>query len=313
MQNRNKQNIKVIDISHHNIVDDWRKVAKSGVKGVYIKLTEGKSYVDKDAYKNYLGAKSAGLHVGFYCYSHCTNDYKKEVDFFLSQLGEMKSDLPHCLDLEENKGQSKAKVNAFSLAWLGYLQQKTAITPILYTGYSFLSNFTSAVAKYPLWIARYAADSRRPVGFSNPGDSKIWSRWAMFQYTDEGQINGIRGNVDVNEMDLAFFKSIDSGVVLIGDANPPSSYRKGDSGLGVKELQQKLMKLSYDLPKYKDDGSYGYETVSAVKAFQEKNELTVDGIAGEATVEKIDNLIEELEKTKAECLPKITSLGDCYA
>lgn len=62
----------------------------------------------------------------------------------------MKADLPHCLDLEGNKGQSKAKVNAFAFAWLGYIQKKTAITPILCTGYSFSSNFTSAVAKYPL-------------------------------------------------------------------------------------------------------------------------------------------------------------------
>lgn len=314
MQDRSKQNIKVIDVSHHNTINDWKKVAADGVKAVYIKLTEGKSYVDEDAYKNYLGAKSAGLRVGFYCYSHCTNDYKKEVDFFLSKLGKMKPDLPHCLDLEENKGQSKAKVNAFALAWLGYIQKKTAITPILYTGFSFLSNFTSAVAtKYPLWVARYAAGSKRPIGFSNPGDSKLWNRWAMFQFTDEGRINGIRGNVDVNEMDLTFFKSIDAGVVLTGDANPPSSYQKGDNGVGVKELQQKLMKLGYDLPKYKDDGSYGDETVSAVKALQKKNGLTVDGIAGETTLEKIDELLEALEKPKEEDLPEVTSLGDRYA
>lgn len=311
MQNRSKDNIIVIDVSHHNSIQDWKKVAAAGVKGVYIKLTEGKSYVDEDAYKNYLGAKNAGLRVGFYCYFHCTNDYKKEVDFFLNKLGDMKPDLPHCLDLEENKGQSKVKVNAFALAWLGYIQKKTAITPILYTGYSFLSNFTSTVAKYPLWIARYAGGSKRTIGFSNPGDSKVWKRWAMFQFTDEGRINGIRGNVDINEMDLAFFKSIDAGVILTGDANPPSSYRKGDSGLGVKELQQKLIKLGYELPKYKDDGSYGDETFS--KAFQTKSGLVVDGIAGESTLERIDDLIEELEKPKAEDLPKVTSLGDRYA
>ncbi|MGC3791987.1 GH25 family lysozyme [Priestia aryabhattai] len=313
MQDRSKQNVKIIDVSHHNTINNWKKVAEDGVKAVYIKLTEGKSYVDKDAYKNYLGAKNAGLRVGFYCYSHCTNDYKKEVDFFLNKLGEMKPDLPHCLDLEENKGQSKAKVNAFALDWLGYIQKKTAITPILYTGYSFLSNFTSAVAKYPLWVARYREGAKRSVGFDNPGNSKVWSRWAMFQFTDKGRVNDIRGNVDVNEMDLAFFKSIDSGVVLEGDANPPSSYRKGDSGLGVKELQQKLLKLGYDLPKYKDDSHYGDETVSAVIEFQKKNRLTVDGIAGESTLGKVDDLIEELEKTKAEGLPKVTSLGERYS
>ncbi|MCM3181904.1 hypothetical protein M3642_03065 [Priestia megaterium] len=203
-------------------MNDRNKVAADRVKAVYIKLTEGKVHVDENVYKNYLGAKNSGLRVDFYYYYHCTNDYKKEVDFFLSKLHKIKPDLPHCLNLEESKGQSKAKVNAFTLVWLGYIEKKTAITPILYTGYSFLSNFTTGVAtKYPLSVSCYAAGSKRSIGFSNLGDSKLWNRWAMFQFIDEGRINGIRGNVDVNEMDLAFFKNIDAQVVLTGDANPP--------------------------------------------------------------------------------------------
>lgn len=236
MQKRSPKNVKVIDVSHHNGKINWTKVAMDGVKGVYIKLTEGTSFLSKTAYSNYLGAKNAGLHVGFYHYEHVNNDPIEEVNFFLKKLGNMKVDLPHCLDLEENKGKSKSQVNAFALKWMDYLQNKTEITPILYTGYSFMNNFTSAMAKYPLWVARYAGGSKRVQGFDAPGSSTIWGTWAMFQYTDSGKVKGISGNVDINEMDLAFFKSIDSGVVVIEDANPPSSYRKGDSGLGVKEL-----------------------------------------------------------------------------
>ncbi|GAB1759306.1 peptidoglycan-binding domain-containing protein [Priestia megaterium] len=114
-------------------------------------------------------------------------------------------------------------------------------------------------------------------------------------------------------MDLDFFKSIDSGVNLVGDADPPSSYRKGDLGLGVNELQQKIMKLGYTLPKYGDDGSYGAEMVSAVKAFQKANGLLDDGIIGEKTLAQIDDLIKELNKPKEEDLPKVTSLGDKYS
>lgn len=44
----------------------------------------------------------------------------------------------------------------------------------------------------------------------------------MFQFTDEGKINDIRGNVDVNEMDLDVFKSIDSRIVLTGDKRATS-------------------------------------------------------------------------------------------
>ncbi|RBN38619.1 autolysin, partial [Priestia megaterium] len=74
MQNRNNQNIKVIDVSHHNGTFDWAKVASDGVKGAYIKLTEGTTFLDKKSYDNYIGAKNAGLRVGFYHFAHADND-----------------------------------------------------------------------------------------------------------------------------------------------------------------------------------------------------------------------------------------------
>lgn len=313
MQSRSKQNVLGIDVSHHNGVVNWKQVAAAGYKFVYLKLTEGKSYVDKTTYNNYIAAKNAGLRVGFYHFAHPTNDPVAEVDFFLKKLGDMKADLPHCLDLEDNNGLSKSKVTAFAAKWMAYLQNQTGITPILYTGYSFIkSNFTSVLAKYPLWVARYSG-SNRVKGFDNPGDAIIWDKWAMFQYTDSGKVSGIKGNVDINEMDLAFFKSIDSGVNVIGDANPPSSYRKGDSGLGVKELQQNLLKLGEKLPRYGADGKFGEELELAVKSFQARNKLTVDGIAGKGTLSAIADQISELNKPKPEDLPAVTSLGDKYS
>lgn len=309
MQSRSSKNVKIIDVSHHNGTINWTQVALDGVKGAYIKLTEGTSFLSKTAYQNYLGAKNAGLRVGFYHYAHANNDPIKEVDFFLEKLSNMKVDLPHCLDLEENDGRTKAQVNAFAVKWMEYLQKKTGILPILYTGYSFMNNFSNNMAKYPLWVARYSG-SNRAGGMNNPGSSTIWNKWAMFQYTDSGKVKGISGNVDVNEMDLDFFKSIDSGVTVVGDANPPSSYRKGDSGLGVKELQQNLLTLGEQLPRYGADGSFGDELEQAVKAFQSRNKLTVDGIAGPATLAKITQLLDELNKPKEEV--KVTSLGDKY-
>ena len=107
--------MKIIDVSHHNGTISWTQVALDGVKGAYIELTEGTSFLSKTAYQNYLGAKNAGLLVGFYHYAHANNDPVKEVNFLLKKLGNMKVDLPHCLDLEESKGKNKAQVTAFGL------------------------------------------------------------------------------------------------------------------------------------------------------------------------------------------------------
>ena len=219
----------------------------------------------------------------------------------------MKADMPNCLDLENNKGQSKSKITSFALEWLEYMERKTGITPILYTMVGFLPNFTSKkLARYPLWISRYN-------GKDNPGNSSIWGKRAMYQYTDSGKVKGISGNVDLKAMAADFFKAIDSGVSYVGDAKPPFAYQKDDNGLGVKELQKNLLKLGFKLSKYGADSSYGDEMVSAVKKFQKANKLTVDGIAGKNTLVKVAELIKELNKPNEEDLPNAKSLGDKYS
>ena len=64
-----------------------------------------------------------------------------------------------------------------------------------------------------------------------------------------------------------------------------ASYRRGDSGSMVKSIQQRLSQWGY----YDGgiDGIYGSRTEAAVRAFQKKNGLTVDGIAGPSTLAAI--------------------------
>lgn len=59
--------------------------------------------------------------------------------------------------------------------------------------------------------------------------------------------------------------------------------KKGDKGADVANLQRLLMQAGYALPKYGADGDFGDECLSAVKAFQKDNKLTVDGIVGAKT------------------------------
>ena len=65
------------------------------------------------------------------------------------------------------------------------------------------------------------------------------------------------------------------------------SLKKGSSGEKVKELQRRLKELGYY--NYGIDGNYGDRTVESVKAFQKKNGLTADGVAGEATLKKLNS------------------------
>ena len=61
--------------------------------------------------------------------------------------------------------------------------------------------------------------------------------------------------------------------------------REGTRGLAVTNLQQRLIELQY--LDDKADGVVGKNTIAAVKAFQKKNGLTADGIAGLATQQRL--------------------------
>lgn len=67
----------------------------------------------------------------------------------------------------------------------------------------------------------------------------------------------------------------------------------GSRGTDVKFLQSMLLQLGEKLPKYGADGDFGRETEAAVKSFQKKNKLEVDGIVGPITWGKIDELAEK--------------------
>lgn len=67
----------------------------------------------------------------------------------------------------------------------------------------------------------------------------------------------------------------------------------GDKGNDVKTLQTKLNKVGYKL---EVDGICGNATVAAIKDFQKKYNLAVDGQAGKNTVTKLNSVISAKEK-----------------
>lgn len=67
------------------------------------------------------------------------------------------------------------------------------------------------------------------------------------------------------------------------------SIRPGCKGEAVKQLQEDLNYIGYNCGKA--DGIYGAKTKTAVEAFQQFYGLAVDGIAGEKTLAKIDEVL----------------------
>ena len=72
--------------------------------------------------------------------------------------------------------------------------------------------------------------------------------------------------------------------------------KKGSKGEDVKALQLQLLKLGYDLVSYGADGDFGSVTESAVRAFQKKAGLEVDGLYGSKSHAALMSAIADLER-----------------
>ena len=81
--------------------------------------------------------------------------------------------------------------------------------------------------------------------------------------------------------------------------------RKGDKGPYVTLLQTQLLNRGYKLPKYGADGSFGNETLAAVKLFQKDWGLKEDGIVGEETWKFLESSPEKM-KTYTVTIPNIS-------
>lgn len=67
--------------------------------------------------------------------------------------------------------------------------------------------------------------------------------------------------------------------------------KNGSKGANVMQLQKDLVSAGFDIGKYGADGSFGDDTEKAVKSFQDKYNLTLDGIAGPNTLSKLAEVL----------------------
>jgi lysozyme len=185
-------NRKVIDISHHNTVEDVNAVKMAGVLGVIHKATEGTGYVDP----NYAPRKNlfAGLLWGAYHFVH-PGQIEAQVDHFLQVTG-LHDDMLYALDWETSSTGVANQQEA--TAFLKLLEAKTGRKGVVYSGNVAKEKIKGAddyIGSHRLWLAQYSA---------LPKVQKSWKTWWLWQYSD-GEVGpephgcpGVSGYVDTN-------------------------------------------------------------------------------------------------------------------
>jgi peptidoglycan hydrolase-like protein with peptidoglycan-binding domain len=67
--------------------------------------------------------------------------------------------------------------------------------------------------------------------------------------------------------------------------------REGSTGVAVRGLQRRLIAAGFGIDDI--DGRFGPQTQAAVRAFQERHELDVDGVVGPQTWERLNALAQD--------------------
>ena len=110
-----------------------------------------------------------------------------------------------------------------------------------------------------------------------------------------------------------YFDYSESGEVAPGrDHLGDRTLENGMSGEDVRELQEGLIRLGYDLGRWGADGDFGDATEEAVRSFQRAKKLPVTGIADSATCEALENALAKSEKPAANPRRVRISGGRCY-
>lgn len=92
-------------------------------------------------------------------------------------------------------------------------------------------------------------------------------------------------------INLTQVASPNTSVTVSSSSNSCTLLRKGSTGQGVKELQEKLNKLGYGLVV---DGDFGNKTQTAVLDFQRKSNIEIDGIVGPTTLSFLNTAISKI-------------------
>lgn len=190
----------IIDVSSHNGEIDWNKVKESGVDGAMIRLGyrgygDATIVEDECFQKNIAGAKNAGLKVGVYFFSQATTPEEaiEEAEYVTEKIWGRGVSLPVAFDMEPFMGNErflnhdiKSKTEMAD-AFLKVIT-KFGYEPILYGNPTWLTNDVdiSKLTEYPIWLAHYTYSTEWPYKFR------------MWQFTSQGRVNGISGDVDLN-------------------------------------------------------------------------------------------------------------------
>lgn len=196
---------KGIDVSKFQGKIDWRKVANDDVDFAYIRLGyrgygSGKIVTDDNYEYNIENCNAAGIDTGVYFFTEAISEREaiEEADYVLENIRGYQVDLPIVIDVEESASSDSRTKNLTQeertdivLAFCNRIKDAGHEVMIYGNLKSMLIMMDlEKLEGYDKWFAYYKYPLRFPY------------KMRMWQYTSNGEVDGIKGGVDMN---IAFY------------------------------------------------------------------------------------------------------------
>lgn len=222
---------RMIDVSKYQPDIDYAKVKAAGIEGVIIRcgITYwGEQQMDKDPYfeQHYAGFKAVGIPVGAYYYSAADNNEvaKREAEYCKTLLAGKQFELPVYYDVENNERMGNLSKDALTQICNTFCDTMEASDYFvgIYSNTNYFTNklnFSELSQRYTIWLADFRGENANQTLKRD-----IW------QYSSTGRIDGISGNVDLDECYRDF---------------PPLMKEYGKNGFGKETEQPQLPVYTY--------------------------------------------------------------------
>lgn len=179
-----------IDVSAHNGRVDFKKVKAAGYSFVFVKASEGSKYRDSLFRHHVDNARKAEMTVGAYHFFRKSRDGRAQAINFLHAIEGVPLDLPLVIDVEDwnNDNYVDSTTVRKRLKDLIDRLHVSGRKVMIYTnGDGYKAYYKQGhYESLPLWICAFKQPSR------------LQARAVFQQYSHWGQVDGVKGDVDLN-------------------------------------------------------------------------------------------------------------------
>lgn len=214
--------MKIIDVSEHQGIINWNAV-KGQIDGSIIRCGYGDdigSQDDRQWRRNADECTRLGIPFGTYIYSYAQTmeQAESEARHVLRLINGYRLSYPVYLDLEQPGAEAHAILRAERF---GNLIEASNHWCGIYANLNWWTHYLSGLERYTKWVAQYHSHCDY-----NGNHLDMW------QYTSNGRVNGISGNVDLSEC-YRNFPAVIHGQAASSAPNKSYTVKQGDNLSGI--------------------------------------------------------------------------------